>query len=267
MASATRNYADYRTDPDAWALGRYIVPIARLREFEQEVERIAGDGAWKISALGGPNISLEQKIIAEFNARHAGRLVIETVEIKAGSVEEIHAAASLLSPPLHVFVEIPIAEDPRPLLGALRERKLRAKVRTGGITPDAFPRSEHLARFLIACADAGVAFKATAGLHHPIRGMYRLTYDAASERTTMFGFLNVLLAAVLARQGASLHTLTAVLEEESPEVFRFEDVGAWWRSQYVGNDAIRETRDHVMLSFGSCSFREPIDELNALTLL
>ncbi|HXG01598.1 MAG TPA: hypothetical protein VNL69_12455, partial [Bacteroidota bacterium] len=92
MVGATLNYSQYRKDPDAWALGRFIVPVARLREFEQEAERLVGEGIWKISALGGPHISLEQKIISEFNARHAGRCVIETLEIKAATVEEIHSA-------------------------------------------------------------------------------------------------------------------------------------------------------------------------------
>lgn len=267
MVSATLNYSQYRQDPDAWALGRFIVPVARLREFEQEAERLVGEGIWKISALGGPHISLEQKIISEFNARHAGRCVIETLEIKAATVEEIHSAASLITAPLHVFIEIPISDDPLPLLRALRENKLRAKVRTGGITPEAFPRSDHLARFISSCSSVGVPFKATAGLHHPLRGSYRLTYAPASGRTTMFGFLNVLMAAALARQGAPIDTLIDVLEEDSLDAFRFEDTGAAWRSHRFNNDVIRDMRDEGMLSFGSCSFREPIDELREIKLI
>ena len=55
--------------------------------------------------------------------------------------------------------------------------------------------------FLIACRRHGVTFKATAGLHHAMRGSYPLTYERASESGTMFGFLNVFLAALFVGDG------------------------------------------------------------------
>ena len=42
-----------------------------------------------------------------------------------------------------------------------------AKLRTGGVVPEAFPKSLDIIRFVRTCAAANVPFKATAGLHHP----------------------------------------------------------------------------------------------------
>lgn len=267
MAEAVANYAQYRNDPNAWALGRFVVPVARLREFEDEAMKLVGDGSWKLSALGGPNISLEQRIIAEFNVKHGGRFMIDTLEVKAATASEIHSLLSLAVAPLHVFVEIPIVEDPLPLLAILRGTKYRAKVRTGGVTPDAFPESDHLARFLLACVQVGVSCKATAGLHHPLRAIYRLTYKPDSVKEKMYGYLNLLLAAACAWQGLARDEIRHVLEEEAIEAFEFLDTGVTWRTHHISNDVLRETREHFLLSFGSCSFREPVDELHQLRLL
>src|SRR5262249_48230544 len=53
-----------------------------------------------------------------------------------------------------------------------------AKMRTGGVTPEAIPSADTVAEYILACAERRLAFKATAGLHHPIRAMQPLTYDA-----------------------------------------------------------------------------------------
>src|ERR1039458_1007223 len=50
------------------------------------------------------------------------------------------------------------------------------KVRTGGLTPEAIPESEAVADFLCRAAARRLPFKATAGLHHPIRSLHPLTY-------------------------------------------------------------------------------------------
>ena len=50
-------------------------------------------------------------------------------------------------------------------------------------------------RFIRRCIEADVRFKATAGLHHPLRAEFPLTYDAGAPVGAMFGYLNVFLAA------------------------------------------------------------------------
>jgi hypothetical protein len=165
------------------------------------------------------------------------------------------------------YIELPADRDPAPLLRCMTGSPARAKVRTGGVTPDAFPRPADLLRFLSAAVQAKVPFKATAGLHHPVRADYRLTYAPDSARGRMFGFLNVFLTAAWLSAGMSESDALELLQEESPGEFRMDDEGIRWRHFQLGLAQLREARQSVIIAFGSCSFTEPIGELQALRLL
>jgi hypothetical protein len=143
----------------------------------------------------------------------------------------------------------------------------RAKIRTGGVTADAFPTARQIARFIHRCAELGVPFKATAGLHHPVRGEYRLTYRPDSPSAIMFGFLNVFVAGALAAVGASEDELVEVLDERRAAAFAFADDGLRWRNRHLTLDELARTRASLATTFGSCSFREPVDDLQELALL
>jgi hypothetical protein len=143
------------------------------------------------------------------------------------------------------------------LLPELKRRGLRAKIRTGGITEDAFPTPEAVAEFIRACRREGVAFKATAGLHHPLRCVKPLTYEPNAAVGTMHGFVNVFMAAALPQDAE------AILRETDPKAFTFEDDGASWRDRRVSLDELRTMREFA-ISFGSCSFEEPIADLKEL---
>ena len=82
-----------------------------------------------------------------------------------------------------------------------------------GITKDAFPKTSELIRFLRGCVQAGLPFKATAGLHHPLRAEYRLTYAPDSPTGVMFGFLNLFLATAFLRAGMAESEAARLLEE------------------------------------------------------
>jgi hypothetical protein len=159
-----------------------------------------------------------------------------------------------------------VRDDPNPLVAAIAADGLCAKVRTGGVTADAFPAPTDVARFLAACVRHGVHFKATAGLHHPLRGEYPLTYDAHAPRGVMFGFLNVFLAAAFARQGMPPADVAALLDERDPAAFRLTDGHAGWRGHTLEAATIAADRAAFAASFGSCSFREPLDDLSTLPL-
>src|SRR5690606_28871354 len=118
------------------------------------------------------------------------------------------------------------------------------------------------------CMAANVPFKATAGLHHPIRCFKPLTYAADAPMGTMHGFLNVLLMTGFVREGYRLKLLEDVMEDEFEEVFSFTDSGAIWRHEHTITPAqIERLRTKGFNSFGSCSFDEPIADLRALGLL
>jgi hypothetical protein len=205
--------------------------------------------------------------VASWNVSHSGRAAVDSVELKAATPQEAEAALDALPPGLAAFVELPLASDLDRLLAVLKRRGARAKLRTGGVVPAAIPEPGDVARFVVACAAAGVAFKATAGLHHPVRAEHALTYEADSARATMHGFLNVFAAAAFAKHGSSAAEIEAVLREKDPHAFVLDDDGLAWRDRRVATEAIAAVRRDFAASFGSCSFAEPVADLRALGLL
>ena len=270
MGPAVANYARYRTEPDAWALGRFVAPATRLEELEREGADLlprAGAEPWRISALVAPDA--DPRPITDFNARHAraeqGAALVDSVEAKATDATEV-AAIGALARTMVAYVEIPVDRDPAPLVEAIRAVGARAKIRTGGTTPEAFPPAAHVARFVRACIDAGVPFKATAGLHHPLRAEYRLTYAPDAPRGTMFGYLNVFLASAFLMAGMPDADATVLLEERDASAFDFTGDGVRWRDRELSGAELARARERLVLGFGSCSFREPLDDLAALSL-
>jgi len=142
-----------------------------------------------------------------------------------------------------------------------------AKVRTGGLTPETVPSGEHLADFLCRSAARRLPFKATAGLHHPIRSLRPLTYSLDAPRTMMHGFLNVFTAAVFAWTGASREHVAAVLDDTEAAGFQFHDDALLWRGNALSVEQIAASRRDFAHSFGSCSFEEPVSELRELELI
>ena len=164
------------------------MPSARLNEVDPD---------WKFVVLGVPPRAVE---VCEMKVEHAEDAVV----LLATLPESVTA-----------YFELPLDADPAPLAGG----RGRAKVRTGGLTPDAFPAAGDLARWISRCAAARVPFKATAGLHHPLRSLQRCTYQPDSPTALMHGFVNVFLAAALLWHGGSEAAAIATLEEQSPACF------------------------------------------------
>lgn len=133
------------------------------------------------------------------------------------------------------------------------------KLRCGGLEASAFPTSRQIAAALRGSLDAAVRFKATAGLHHPLP-----RFDPAMQ-ARMHGFVNVFLAGVLARaRGLDTEQIRRILDDDRPEHFIFDDDEAGWRNVRATTEEITEGRREFMLSFGSCSFDEPREDLRSL---
>jgi hypothetical protein len=271
MEQAAAEYAKWRRSPEAWMLGRFVLPAGRLAELARAADSHlpqAGSGdPWRLSALLGPDVHGDSALVSAFNAKSAGRAVVDDVELKAGSAAEAEAALGALPPGLEAFVEVPLDGDLDAILAVLRARRARAKARTGGVVPEAIPAPGDVARFIGACARAGVPWKATAGLHHPVRAEHALTYAGDSPRAVMHGFLNVFAAGTLARAGASPADLEAVLREGDPTALRLGPDGLAWRHLRASTDEVREARRSFATSFGSCSFAEPVAGLRELGVL
>jgi hypothetical protein len=277
MDRAVAEYAEARTGQSAWMLGRFVLPAERLETFRQSLVGVDDrrSDVWSLSAIvsGRPLEALAQ--VEDFNRHqavsgHGAAASVDALEIKIDGLEALDSLAPALPRKVEVFVEVPATTDGASLEGLISRIAalgLRAKLRTGGITASAFPSAALVARFMIACQRFGVPFKATAGLHHPVCGDYRLTYQASSASARMFGFLNVALASAAVREGMVHADLVRLLEDPAPEAFAFTDDAAAWRGTPISLDALIAARQTGLRGFGSCSFREPVADLTTLRLL
>ncbi len=134
------------------------------------------------------------------------------------------------------------------------------KLRTGGVTSDLFPSSELVACFVTAMHERGIPWKATAGLHHPVRGVY--------NGQPMHGFLNVLGAACGVFCGAlGYEQIVELLDDADSSAFGLTEDAFTWRSHRFAPAIINAMRRETFRSFGSCSFDEPVEGLLELRML
>ncbi|MBX3358956.1 MAG: hypothetical protein KF745_11080 [Phycisphaeraceae bacterium] len=283
MKAAVDAYAKHLTADHAWMLGRFICPVSRFEEFRQAATpHLSRDmtGAvppWRVSALIDGDLNENMDAIFAFNSEHSdpdrGLAVVDAAELKLpakANADEIDTILDSFPDDIFPFFEIAASpgHDFRGQIAALAGAGAGAKIRTGGLTPDAFPSPELVAQFIIACDAADVPFKATAGLHHPVRAEHNLTYEPGCPRGVMHGFLNVFMAACFARSASVPHTeIESILAETDPSRFRFSDTSAAWRNRQIDATEIEGIRDSFALSFGSCSFDEPVEDLGKLGLL
>lgn len=277
---AFQNFIHYQASPDAWMLSRFVVPAKRLAELPSFQENLSftalGRGGRDIEELLG-NIALDIADIRLFcEARDNAQADMFEVALPASSLTDKFAANDIVTRAAEmlnkngiiVFFEAPFSEGwevrVQKLTRALRKVKdkhVGFKLRTGGVTADAFPSPEQIAWAMTEVREAGVPMKCTAGLHHPIR------HFNSSVNTKMHGFLNVFGAGVLAFANRISQTqIQSILEDEDPASFVFDEAGFGWRNLRVATSAVMQARQ-LITSFGSCSFNEPREDLKAIKFL
>jgi hypothetical protein len=281
LDQAIRNYARYRHGPEAWMLGRFIVPASRLEDLEpyhDELFSVNPPFAFSVLGRGGgslteflSNLRDDLRDIAAFRKRHGERVTVDVLETRLPPdlVDPGQPESALnLFKTLRVFPMVflfPFCEAPgRPeelleqLAGLLGEQ-IGFKLRCGGLDAAAFPSSGRVATALHGCLIAGVPFKATAGLHHPLP-----RFDV-EVKARMHGFVNVFLAGVLAySRNLSAEELQRLLDDDQPDHFSFTNRGARWQNHRATTAEIAAARHDFVRSFGSCSFDEPCADLRQL---
>lgn len=292
LEPAFRNYLQYRQEPDRWMLGRFIIQAAKLPDLGMLVKDLPADApplALSVLGRGGPTlVEFSQglvddfKTMQRFQAEFPGRGVIDAFEVRlAPSVltgfdgERFNLLWMVIEAgKSSVFLEVGLDGDGRKNLALLLDRIDRAgaegarssqvgvKLRCGGLDAAAFPSTEQIAAVIIACRDALVPLKFTAGLHHPIR------HFNAGVNTKMHGFLNVFAAGVFAhRFHLAEDQVRQILDDEDAKHFRFDDDGMTWKDYRASVGEIKLARQLAVTSFGSCSFDEPREDLRGLGLL
>jgi hypothetical protein len=238
-----------RESPYAWMLDRFVCPASKLAAMEREMP-------W--GTAPGLSVVLDADDLADLERAADAGAPIEAVELR---VPEPMPGSALLERRSRLawtpFFELMLGERWRETVpeavGSVAQAGGRVKLRCGG---DTVPSVEQVALVIAACRDAGCLFKATAGLHHPIR------------RGSEHGFLNLLAAVTFAHaHGAGPRELEEVLAEENPRAFAVAADGIAVQGRRAGRAEIAAARERLFASIGSCSWREPVEDLEALGIL
>jgi hypothetical protein len=208
-----------RDGEDGWIVNRFVCPASKLAEL--------GDEPFRLSVV------LDTGELPPADER------IESVEASGIDPEVLFDAAP------EIYYELPLRDDISFRILQLGELGLRAKVRCGGSVVPTVPA---LAELIQACRRLEVPFKATAGLHQPLR------------HDDEHGFLNLLAAAIFGDEEDAL-------AEDDPDAFAVSGDTFRWRDRETSAGEIARVRRELFVSFGSCSAQEPIDGLVALGFL
>jgi len=276
LGPALKNQAEYVRSTDAWMLSTFVLPIAKFEDAAGLGSLFDKQHPLRVSALGAKTENTGDFLaevrnaadkIRSFQKQHGDVVSVVQLEMLAPAnvdLAKLNEAAGLLSDlKLQTFWETAAesAEQTIALVARAKQPAFGYKLRTGGITADAFPNSVQISRAILASTKHHVPIKFTAGLHHPVRKF------RDEVKTEMHGFLNVLGAGVLSAEHHWEEAQTIeMLEDQRTESFEFHDTVFAWREYEITLDRIKARRKFVT-SFGSCSFDEPREDLRALNLL
>jgi len=261
MERALELHREAAAGAEGWMLGRFVCPASRLEE---------------LSAALHPGERVELSVVLDdgrpLRQPEDERLLAQAFEVRVPPEEDVTSFVERFARESHSgtgFFET--ADRVDEVVGAVaadneRHRRLlmhwsAMKLRCGGATAEAFPPPEQVAHFVAACAASGVSYKATAGLHHPVRHVNLAT------GYTEHGFLNLLAASVFLANGlAAQEQLAEILEEREPDAFVLDRDLFGWRDLLVDREGAERGR-RFFLGYGSCSFSEPVENLKALGIL
>jgi hypothetical protein len=290
LAQAMANYLRYRNEPEGWMLGRFICPAARLKELPAFRTDIGPIAPLRLTILGRggkdvpefmANLKLDLEDVVALGREFA---VAESYEVKLPvllfgnnpsdllRVGQIAGLMSAVARLLDTVSLVPFYECPWPEPKAVDQfaeglrmvgnRRAGWKLRCGGLQASAFPSPRQVARVLAESSAANIPWKATAGLHHPLRH-----FDEKLQ-TSMHGFVNVfgagILAHALVKTGSFDNEIETMLADEDASHFVVSEAGFSWKEHRATTEAIRLARQDFVTSFGSCSFDEPRDDLRRL---
>jgi hypothetical protein len=255
IGDAMATYARCRASADAWMVGTFVITADRLEELDSSV------GPVSVIMNAGSAADVERVL------RAGRRTRIAAIEFRPVAPADVAPLAAAVPGNVQAFFEVAPDADLEQRLDAVAASGGSAKIRTGGVTPEAFPTASTIYRFMRACAERGLCVKATAGLHHALTGRYPLTYEPTSASAPMYGFLNMCAAAALVHAGIAEQEVVQLLAESSPTAFRFDDDSIGWREHDISISDLAATRQTLFCSFGSCSLQEPIDDLKRIGAL
>ena len=267
IETALRNFAGYLESEDGWMLGRYVVPAAQLN-------RVVLHPGFRCSVVVSPGVSREElEQLRAFTGR------VEMMETRladiAGSPDQVSDQLLRLKTRLgqaglqgvQLFVEAGSAEPAAAAIAAFNSSgsggeiigNVGYKLRCGGVEKQAFPTPERVAEVIGICRGHDIPMKFTAGMHHPL-------YNYSPEIGIMqHGFINIFSAALLVWGcNLSIDEIVKCLHDETARHFHFTEESFSWHGKTISASEIKKLRRSKVISFGSCSFAEPVEGLHLL---
>ncbi len=257
LPAVVRNYLYYRQGKDAAVLGRLVIDLSRM----EELRSFARDSLQELLLSITASASLD---VDSLNRLMDAGLPIEAIEIKANAPSVIQCIAAQLPVEVVTYFEVPVEGTDAGVLDAICAASARVKLRLGGLAAETFPSSLAVARMLQAIAERHLLFKATAGLHHPLPGRYPFTDAPDSAAGTMHGFVNLNCAAALLYLGGDVADAVLILDEMERDAWQVSTETIAWHDLRWNSLQMEEVRQAFFCGIGSCSFTQPLAEMEAL---
>lgn len=283
LGETLTRYGCHRAGRDSWMLGRLVVPAADLDAVTALATHLpTGHGVhpWRISVLSS-DIATDPARVDAFNLQHAdpsrGAAVVDAIETRVGSADDVRALRAWAARGFDVYCEVPLGSELDPVLDAVAQAGLHAKIRTGGTTSASTPPGEDVAAFLCGCVARGVVAKATAGLHHVVTGSH--PRGPAADAARMFGYLNLVLAAGIAEGAGRAAVQSAEVCATVARLLSVTTTPSWlghaqvdWRGPRgpIIEGPLEQfavSGRAVIRSIGTCSFSEPVAEARRIGLI
>ncbi|MBC8197748.1 MAG: hypothetical protein H8E60_07680 [Candidatus Marinimicrobia bacterium] len=273
---ALNNYNNDIKCLDKWMLSQFILPLSNLNNItEKMMDGFSQNFPLKLSLLSN-DLDLDIDQLFLFKDKFGEKVEFSGLESK---ILDIHSFHTILEKTNEVqnknqlnmasFFELPTQENwIDKMIKSIEiitefnfnhNSNFGFKLRCGGVEPYMFPSPENIAETIIICIQNNISLKFTAGLHHPVR------HYNDSIQTKMFGFFNIFIGGMLAKKYRFNHVeLIEVLIDQSSNNFKFKEEGLSWKKYNLSNKEIIQFRENDFISYGSCSFNEPREDLTKL---
>lgn len=274
IEEAVEGYRRNRASPSSWVSGRFLIRASQLEQLAAVVTSTMrqGERPWEVGVVFDTPPAQAASKAAAFHGEMEPALTVAAAEARIDdpgleAIRGLVTTIGSINPDVVAFLEVLRSADTRSQIasiGAVLEHASMAggaKLRCGGVTADLFPSTEEVAEFISAAVDASVPFKATAGLHRPIRhfdeplGVWR------------HGFVNLLIATAAAAAGEPDEVVHDIVRETDPDAFGISPAFATWKDLTFPGSALRRMRQNNFIAYGSCDFDEPIEALTDMSLL
>jgi hypothetical protein len=256
LPEAVAAHAEHLASDHRDLVGPFVVGSARLDEVARLASATLFADGLRVSVVVPSPSELAASVDAVIGS---ATLVLAGLEVKldgsrpaADQVAEIAATQRRGAP---TYVEAPRPGHPEwsDVLDAVATSALRLKFRTGGTDAAAFPTDLEVAAWVRGAVGRSVPFKCTAGLHQAVR------HTSAATGFEHHGYLNILLAAARAANGAGPDEVAAVVAQR--------DAGALAAEVARCPEPVMASARAAFTSYGSCSILEPLQDLADLHLL